>query len=59
MPVEKPVENLYNGGSYSTVIIVNRGSYSHVSPQCTDLSSTRIKSSQFPQKFSTALWKKS
>ena len=42
MPVEKYVENLLNGGSYS-----------HLSPQCTDLSSGCIKSSQTPIKFST------
>lgn len=42
MPVEKYVENLLNGGSYS-----------HLSPQCTDLSSDCIKSSQTPIKFST------
>ena len=42
MPVEKYVENLLNGGSYS-----------HLSPQCTYLSSGCIKTSQTCQKVLT------
>lgn len=48
VPVEKPVENLIIG-SECLIMSDNGGSYSHLSPQCTDLSSTCIKSSQTPR----------